>query len=285
MEKYKVATVVVTYNRLDCLKKCIQCLKEQTYLSNVIVVIDNASNDGTDKYCEDIKGITYIRLNENRGGSYGFYYGVKYASELGVDLIWGMDDDAYAQSDALEQLVSVYNKEFSIEDTALWSNSHSHKQSYTPGKIEDIRKWTFVGFMLSTSMVKKIGFPMEDLFIFYDDAEYAKRIKKNGFSIKKVHDSIIIHEGAINKSQSEQYFTRKILGITVKVQNLPKWKWYYMVRNIIIIQDSFLYKILAVGLGCKYGFKFLIVKPSYLKIWFKAICDGIRGRKGKIVSP
>ena len=30
-EKFKVAIVVVTFNRVECLKKCIPCLKKQTY--------------------------------------------------------------------------------------------------------------------------------------------------------------------------------------------------------------------------------------------------------------
>ncbi len=282
---YSVTTIVVTYNRLECLKKCINCLKKQTYKNNTIVIIDNASTDGTEAYCRNLEGIRYERLEENKGGSYGFYYGVKYAAELKKDLVWGMDDDAYPNEDALSKLVDVYKTGLSIETTALWSNSHSHKETYTPGLVEDIKKWTFVGFMLSKKMIDVIGYPRNDLFIFYDDAEYAKRIKKHGYLLKKVHDSIIIHEGAINKANNEQYNQKSFFGFIIKIQNLPAWKWYYMTRNIILIQDSYLMKILAVGLGLRNGIKIFILQPKLLKIWSRAIWHGIIGKSGKVYLP
>lgn len=45
----KIAAVVVTYNRKELLKKCIQHILEQTVDSLDIVVIDNGSTDGTEK--------------------------------------------------------------------------------------------------------------------------------------------------------------------------------------------------------------------------------------------
>ena len=226
-----VAIVVVTYNRLSCLKKCIECLKKQTYSNSEIIIIDNASTDGTSEYASSLTGVTYIRLNENNGGSYGFSYAVKYASELeNVDLVWGMDDDAYANADALEQLVGVYKNGRSLSDTALWSNSHSHKESYIHGKIEEIKSWTFVGFMLSVEMIKNIGIPRNDLFIFYDDAEYANRIRKYGFRIMKVHDSIIIHEGAI----------AKMGGVIIPLLKYLELQYHYNIFPIgsVIIQSG-----------------------------------------------
>lgn len=287
-EKFKVAIVVVTFNRVECLKKCIPCLKKQTYQNKEIIIIDNASTDSTEEYCKTLDNVKYVKLGENNGGSYGFYYGIREASESeGIDLVWGMDDDAYANPDALENLIQVYDNGYSPKEVALWSNSHSHKASYTPGLLEEIRTWTFVGFMLSVDMIKKIGFPRNNLFIFYDDAEYANRILKNGYKILKVHDSIIIHEGAVVKSNIEggDFSQVSLFGIVVRIQHLPDWKRYYTIRNMFLIQHGIKGKLYATGFALKQGFRIFLLQPKQIPIWMKAVVHGVIGKSGKVMAP
>lgn len=50
----KVAAVVVTYNRIALLKECIKALQQQTYLCDILIV-DNASTDGTEEYINKVK--------------------------------------------------------------------------------------------------------------------------------------------------------------------------------------------------------------------------------------
>ena len=50
----KVIVVVVTYNRKVLLKECLDALLSQKYQNFNILVIDNASTDGTKEYIEDV---------------------------------------------------------------------------------------------------------------------------------------------------------------------------------------------------------------------------------------
>ena len=66
------AAVIVTYNRKDKLKKAIECLKKQIFKPEKIIIIDNASTDGTQVVLEDYKDddlIKYVRLEDNLGGA------------------------------------------------------------------------------------------------------------------------------------------------------------------------------------------------------------------------
>ena len=102
----KIAAVVVTYNRCDCLKQCVPALKAQTVLSDIIIV-DNGSTDGTKAYLDTLaKDITVIH-QDNLGGAGGFYTGTKYAFDKGYDWIWMMDDDGLPDKFQLENLISV----------------------------------------------------------------------------------------------------------------------------------------------------------------------------------
>ncbi len=106
----KICTVVVTFNRYELLKECLDALLSQT-LKTHILVVDNASTDGTDiKIVEDSylknENIIYKRLTQNSGGAGGFHIGVKYALDNQYDYVWLMDDDAEPELDALEILVN-----------------------------------------------------------------------------------------------------------------------------------------------------------------------------------
>ena len=77
-----IVAVVVTYNRKLLLMECLQAILEQTYPVSKILLIDNASTDGTEEtlsengYLVNPK-INYIKMKVNTGGSGGFYEGMK----------------------------------------------------------------------------------------------------------------------------------------------------------------------------------------------------------------
>ena len=79
MTEEKIYVVIVTYNRLNLLIQCIAAVRDQTLAPHGIVIVDNASTDGT---AEAIKGLaredkrlTHLRLEENGGGAGGFGFG------------------------------------------------------------------------------------------------------------------------------------------------------------------------------------------------------------------
>uniref|UniRef100_UPI001033D924 glycosyltransferase n=1 Tax=Klebsiella pneumoniae TaxID=573 RepID=UPI001033D924 len=94
--KRKVAAVVVTYNRVELLKRAIDALLAQSVELEYIVVVNNNSSDATKDYLDSNqnKKIMPIHLSTNTGGAGGFSAGISFAHGLGVDYIWIMDDDA-----------------------------------------------------------------------------------------------------------------------------------------------------------------------------------------------
>ena len=90
----KVVAVVVTYNRKELLKECIEALIKQEYNDCEILIVDNASTDGTKDYINQYikeNKIIYKNTGSNLGGAGGFNYGMKEACKLGCDYIWNMD--------------------------------------------------------------------------------------------------------------------------------------------------------------------------------------------------
>ena len=72
--KKSVDCVVVTYNRLDLLKECVQAIEKQTYPVSNFFIIDNCSTDNTWNYLKSIRNekIIPIHLDKNLGGAGGY---------------------------------------------------------------------------------------------------------------------------------------------------------------------------------------------------------------------
>ena len=105
-----ITAVVVTYNRLELLKRVITALKSQTVPVDKIIVINNGATDGTKEWLDSQDSLIAIH-QDNVGGAGGFYRGIKEALTTKADWIWCMDDDVFPTSQCLEQLILHYTAE------------------------------------------------------------------------------------------------------------------------------------------------------------------------------
>jgi GT2 family glycosyltransferase len=100
-----VWAVVVTYNRRALLEQCLDALRAQTRPPDRILVVDNASTDGTAEWVRGQDDVVALLLDENVGGAGGFHAGMRLAHAGGADWLWLMDDDTIPRPDALERLL------------------------------------------------------------------------------------------------------------------------------------------------------------------------------------
>ena len=99
-----IIAVVVTYNRLNLLKRNIGCLKQNKPVSS-IVVVNNGSTDGTTEWLKEQTDLIVIHQS-NVGGAGGFCTGMEYAYRAGADWVWCMDDDVFPRADCLDELLA-----------------------------------------------------------------------------------------------------------------------------------------------------------------------------------
>ena len=105
-----VAAVVVTYNRKAMLRGCLENLLNLKKTQCDIILIDNASTDGTKAAVQDLiddGSILYYNTGENIGGAGGFRVGAEKAVQLGYKYVWLMDDDTYVKPLSLYYLMEA----------------------------------------------------------------------------------------------------------------------------------------------------------------------------------
>lgn len=190
-----IAAVVVTYNRKELLAQCIACLRGQQEAACDILVVDNASTDGTDELLRMLAGpdLKSINPGENLGGAGGFALGVKRAVEAGYEGLWLMDDDTLPEPGALAALLRC---ERELGDGIGWLSSRAvdregndqpmNRQRRTP--YQDITGYgdapvpsvmaSFVSLYLRADRVRAFGLPIAEFFIWSDDWEFTRRISR-----------------------------------------------------------------------------------------------------------
>jgi len=231
----KIAAVVVTYNRLNLLKDCINAIRNQTQKVDEIIVVNNSSTDGTLEWLEEQKDLTVI-TQENLGGAGGFYTGIKTAYEKGYDWIWCMDDDTIPQAKALEFLVKcdAINEKFTgfLSSVSIWIDGEIHKMNIPmfdrnnpawldyifKNRIVPIKSTSFVSILINSYAVIECGLPIKEMFIWSDDVEYTLRISRK-FKGFLVLDSIVLHKTNKNVGALKEYNSKEFNKIIYGYRN------------------------------------------------------------------
>ena len=212
----RVCAVIVTYNRKALLRECLKAVLSQTRPPDHVLVVDNASTDGTPEMLqEEFPQVEVLRLPENQGGAGGFHEGMKRAYEQGFDWLWLMDDDTIPKAKALEALLEAARLPLDPRPRVLASRQllpnglpHPTTPFVNPTdprhpflwlrlrpRYRPIRWALFTSVLLHRSLVEEHGLPHKAFFIWEDDLEYTARALRRGLGLQ-VRDSEVIHKSA-----------------------------------------------------------------------------------------
>ena len=247
----KFGVVLVTYNRLDKLKIALECYEKQTYLPKQLIVVNNASNDGTKEYLDDwLKQKSgfkkeVMHLEKNTGGSGGFHEGLKRSLKTNLDYVWVSDDDAFPEVNCFE-IANDYLLNNKDEDISAICGTvlnrgkidYVHRRRLHKGLIFifqsfvskkeyeketfELNLFTYVGTFINLKKLKKVGVTEKNYFIYCDDTEHSYRLSTVG-KILCLPAIRIVHDGPLNNGRD---------GVT--------WKLYYGIRNSIdFVKRSF----------------------------------------------
>ncbi len=231
----RVVAVVVAYNRRELLREALQAIQAQAHPVEALVVVDNASNDGTSAMVrEEFPSVDLVTLRTNTGGAGGFAVGLAHAvSRYEPDWAWLMDDDTVPTSSALLELVAGvtrYGAGVNVAgSSAVWTDgsphpmntprpnpfaSRSRREKASAVEVVDVRSTSFVSMLVRTEAVRRRGLPIADYFIWNDDFEYSTRLIRRAVGIS-VPASVVVHK------------TARLVG----TDDDPGARFYYEVRN------------------------------------------------------
>jgi rhamnopyranosyl-N-acetylglucosaminyl-diphospho-decaprenol beta-1,3/1,4-galactofuranosyltransferase len=203
---------VVTRNRRELLREALAALGRQVHPLDRILVVDNASSDGTPEMVRaEYPELELLALPTNEGGAGGFHEGMKRAYVAGAEWLWLMDDDVVPRPDSLAELLAAAERSAHLRprllaSVALWTDGRLHPLN-VPGiererlprivggaeqRLLPITSATFASLLVNRAAVELHGLPAKHFFIWSDDIDYTSRVLRDetGFLVPT---SVVVH--------------------------------------------------------------------------------------------
>jgi GT2 family glycosyltransferase len=302
-----VASVTVAYNAAGELPRQMDALLRQTRPLEEIIVVDNASTDGTSALlAERYPKIRVLRMFENLGLGNALEVGLTYAAlEKRHDWIWTFDGDSVPNDDALEALIegaeSLGNTDDAVgivaglpvhQETGTFYPPLLWRDGFVKPSAELLRQPIWFadlvfgsGCMVRRDVVEKIGLPRADFFIDFVDFEYCLRARSRGYKIAVITRSQFTHEVGTPRKV-------RLLGYSRLWPDHAPWREYYISRNMTYavwaVYPSLKTKQFVVRHLIRHAGGSLLFgsnKLACLKKMAQGFWDGRRGRLGIRFGP
>jgi GT2 family glycosyltransferase len=224
-----------------------EALLRQTRPLQEIVVVDNASSDGTRALlAERYPQVKVLPMSENLGVGGAVGAGLTYAAlEKRHDWIWTFDADSVPNDDALEALLegieslgntaaevgmaaglAIHKETNTCYPPLLWRDGYvkpSAELLAQPIWFADLVMGS--GCMVRREVVEKIGLPRADLFMCFLDYEYCLRARSHGYRIAIITRSQFAHEMGNAR-------VVRLPGYSRLWPDHAPWQEYYIGRNL-----------------------------------------------------
>ena len=249
----RLLTLVMAYNDKEVIEASIEHILAQTHPIDKIILVDNGSTDGTATRVPE-ESVTILVNEKNFGTSGAFITGFQYAKSHGYDWMWVLDADSRPRTDALKQLVLLYESFASELQNTIGVLSSSQLivpvnrlfqgRRLTPGgprhpivdpKVNyiDCDAVIWSGSLVRIEAVDIAGLPRVGLTSPYHDfsfdcgdTEFFFRIKQSGFRI-------IVHKLSMIEHPIGNGIITRVFGRLFMSTNHPPWRRYTFFRNLV----------------------------------------------------
>lgn len=217
LSKSTVCAIVVTNNRKDRLRGCLDSLLRQTRPADRILVIDNASTDGTRAMLDaEYPQVSKVSLKEYAGGAGGLVSGMRFAHCNKFDWIWTLDDSIEVRPECLETMLSFEGDGDLIQvqagDSPAAGPRHTGSMPWTKTETCDFR-----AALIGKKITELAGLPDERYFNAGYDTAY-------GYVASQKARSIVLSYAGVSRIASDE-----------PVRN--RASFYLAVRNLFLNRD------------------------------------------------
>ena len=268
----KITVVINTFNSEDKIQQCLNSINSKTK----IIIIENSNNQNfKDQIEKKYSNVNCILTGQNLGYAKGNNLGLsKVRSEYALIL----NPDAYLENSTLDRLLYSANnfKDFAIIGPAKqneYSNLDLNKKEQDIFQVNSLKGFAM---FLNLKQFKEIGFFDENFFIYLEEIDLCKRLKKNNKKIFLDKKLIIHHIGGSSHNEN----------INFEMELSRNWHWMWSIfyfnkkhygyfNSIVKISRNFFSALL------KSIFYFLIFKKSKQKIYFQRLSGMFNSIIGK----
>lgn len=267
MKYTTVSAVIVTYNSSQYITACINSLKKQKFSGQLeVIVIDNNSQDGSQKLLSKISRIKFFPQDTNLGFSKANNIGLKNASG---EFVLFINPDTKILTGAIQKMMDIFNTYMNvgIVGCQMYWNDSKHRQrccSGFPTPLSCIFEYTILGkiwknnpilrdhwligwdrqtfryvdvihggaFMVRKEVAEKVEGFDENYFLYFEEADLCRRVRNVGYLAAFTPKAGVIHYGGQSSKSEEQ---SKILNI-FEVSRRYYLKKFYGLPTMLVVE-------------------------------------------------
>jgi rhamnopyranosyl-N-acetylglucosaminyl-diphospho-decaprenol beta-1,3/1,4-galactofuranosyltransferase len=295
----RILAAVVTHNRCELLSRCLDHLLAQTRQADEVLVINNASTDGTVAMLER-RGVSFV-TQPNLGSAGGWHRAVAHAQAHGFDAVWLMDDDGFPDAGALAALDAALKPGVSCASSVVLKEDQREQFVFPfplldgrglpklwgrPRKVATLPELRllaeggvypfahfFNGALISMAAVRQVGNVNQDFFIFGDEVDYFFRLRQAG-QVQSVLSAAHYHPDV-----GQRPYTPAKVYYYVKNTFVLNRRYF----NHVWLRDAFTVLAVLGRTASRNGLAHALSYPlgSRAPVFYRAIFKGLQGRIGK----
>lgn len=252
--------IVLTHNKSECTRRCLESLPASTDTDWELLVVDNGSTDDTakllreisDKYKKAGRKIELLLNDRNKGASAGRNQGID--ATTGEYIVFLDNDMIVGDADWLSKMRTVLDSDEKIGmviPKLVFADDPGIIQ-FAGGAVSRTGRVQFIGrgepaddprfnrrrelqfgisacMMLRRSLVEKIGY-LDEAFspVQFEDVDYCYRARSKGYSIVYEPTVTMLHDESATTAGSEGFNNRYVV---IKHGLLFKERWRHMFEN------------------------------------------------------
>lgn len=215
----KVSVIIVNWNGEPFLERCLTALMAQTVKPHEIILVDNASSDGSAEIARRFPLVRLLALDQNTGFARGNNLAID-ASSKASEWITLLNPDAFAETRWLEELLMAAqrNPAFDVFGSRLvnarnsllldgagdayhmsglvWRMGHGDPVPVMTENQREVFSPCAAAALYRRSALRKVGGFDEDYFCYVEDMDLGFRLRLAGSRCFYVPQSVVHHVGS-----------------------------------------------------------------------------------------
>lgn len=295
-----VAAVILTRDRCALLADCLAAVLAQSPPPALVLVVDNASTDGTAALVQaheaaHLGRVRHVRSERDLGAAGGYALGIAHAlAEEGAAWIWMMDDDGRpADPLCLARLLrTAHDREAGLAAPLVLDADAPERLAFPVrrrgrtlfGAAETAAAGPIPGFahlfngaLVARATFERIGLPDPRLVMRGDEVEFLHRARRHGIGVVLDTEARFLHPGSAPESHPIPF------GLLHAVVPLTADKRFYTFRNRGYVFSRYGRWGLLAGDVVRYGWYHLVNRRLDLRgyaLWAAQTWRGVRGDLG-----
>lgn len=208
----KIFTVIVTYNGMRWLERCLDSLRSSSVPTIPVVVDNNSSDDSVGFIKENYPEVVVFQQNKNLGFGQANNIGIRYALENGADFVMLLNQDASVEKDALKFMLDVSDGESMLSPIHLNGDGTKLDPQFKNsvlisdnGMLDDFavnnckpiyktREVCAACWLMPASLLRKIGGFNPMFFHYGEDNNYLQRLDYHNIATYVVPKAFMYHD-------------------------------------------------------------------------------------------